>query len=159
MVYKIFIVILLFGGLGYAWGAIAAPIGTVIKIYDGDTVQIIGKGRKLFIARLVGMDAPEHGQAYSEESRRELARLIYKKAPRVVYHGKDRHGRTLVRLYMGKVDVSKVMIERGAAWVYRRYTREAALYKAEALAKSEKRGLWAARNPIAPWTYRNGTEN
>lgn len=141
--------------LGWAFGVIAAaPKNSVIRIIDGDTVEIMGARRKPFTVRLVGIDAPENGQRYAKKSKQALSKLIYKKIVRLEGLKRDRYGRTLARLYVDDTDVSVAMVEQGAAWVYRRYTRDATLYKAEAIAKENKSGLWALSNPLPPWEWR-----
>lgn len=136
----------------------AAPENTVIRILDGDTVEIMGKGRKPYKVRLSGIDAPEKRQPYGKKSKQALAKLVFKKIVRVDGSKHDRYGRTIARLYVDGQDINAAMIEQGAAWVYRRYARGSAFasfYKAEAIAKAEKRGLWALNNTIPPWEWRN----
>ena len=143
------------GVLGWLWGMMtAAPENAVIRIIDGDTVEVMGKGRKPFTVRLQGIDAPEKGQRYAKKSKQALSRLVYKKIVRLEGTKRDRYGRTLARLYVDDMDVSAKMVEQGAAWVYRRYTRDSILYQAEAVAKENKRGLWAFKNPLPPWKWR-----
>jgi len=152
---KIVIIFLLVGFLGLSFGVhSAAPENSVIRIIDGDTVEIMGEGTKPFKVRLMGIDAPERRQPYGKKSKQVLSDLIYKKIVRLVGSKKDRYGRTLSRLYVGEIDVSAAMVEQGAAWVYRRYTSDPVLYKAEELAKETKRGLWALPDPMPPWKWR-----
>lgn len=155
----IFVLFLIF--LGWSFGVMAAAkINTVLRVKDGDTVEIMGEGRKPYSVRLSGIDAPENGQAWGKKSKQLLKKLIHKKIVRVVAQNKpDRYGRIIARLYLDDVDVCAYMVENGGAWVYRRYARGsslAVLYKAEAKAKKQKRGLWALKNPVPPWEYRNG---
>lgn len=54
----------------------------------------------------------------------------------------DRYGRTVGRIYAGKVDVNAELVRRGAAWVYRRYMRDPSLLKLEEEARKARRGIW-----------------
>jgi endonuclease YncB( thermonuclease family) len=130
------------------------PENTVTRILDGDTVEIRGANNKTITVRLLGIDAPENGQPYGKNSAKALSNLIYKK--QVTLRGKknDKYGRRLSRLYIGDLDISEAMIAQGAAWVYRKYTRDQLLYRAEAAAKQHKNGLWAKKKPVPPWEWR-----
>ncbi len=155
----IFIFFLCLGFLGWAFGAIAAaPKNTVLRVKDGDTVEIMGAGRKPYTVRLSGIDAPENGQPWGNKSKQLLKQLIHKKQVRVVVQKKaDKWGRVVARLYLDDVDVCAYMVVYGGAWVYRRYARGssfALLYNAEAKAKAAKSGLWSLNNPVPPWEWR-----
>ena len=66
------------------------------------------------------------------------------------------YGRTVGRVYVGGVDVNAEMVKQGAAWVYRKYAQDQALFRLEEQAKAARRGLWglpeAERCP--PWDWR-----
>ena len=47
-----------------------------------------------------------------------------------------------------------MMVRMGMAWWYRRYDKTKELENAERYAKENKVGLWADKNPIAPWDWR-----
>jgi endonuclease YncB( thermonuclease family) len=130
------------------------PENTVTRIIDGDTVEIRGANNKTLTVRLLGIDAPENGQAYGKKSTKALSNLVYKKQVKFKGNQHDKYGRLLSRLYVDELDISEAMISQGAAWVYRRYTRDRVLYKAEATAKQHKNGLWAKNNPVPPWDWR-----
>ena len=55
----------------------------------------------------------------------------------------------------GTVDVNAEMVRRGAAWVYRRQSRDPALLRLEEEARAARRGLWALpeaqRMPAWEW--------
>ena len=77
----------------------------------------------------------------------------------VVLQDTDRYGRTVGRVYVGNLDVNAEMVKQGAAWVYRTYAKDQALYRLENEARAAQRGLWglpeAQRCP--PWDWRRGT--
>ncbi len=68
----------------------------------------------------------------------------------------DRHGRTVARLYVGDLDVNREMVRLGAAWIYRKYSKDQSLLNVEAEAKATKRGLWALpeAEQVPPWEWR-----
>ena len=137
-----------------AWAADIA--GRVVSLSDGDTVTVLAPGNRQVRVRLGEIDTPESRQPYGTRARQELSELVFGKDIRVTVQDTDRYGRTVGRVYAGAVDVNAEMVRRGAAWVYRQYSRDPALLPIEAEARAERRGLWALpeaeRQP--PWEWR-----
>jgi endonuclease YncB( thermonuclease family) len=46
------------------------------------------------------------------------------------------------------------MIEEGFAWHFKRYNADRRLAEAEERARRDAKGLWAEKEPIAPWNFR-----
>ena len=132
-----------------------------IWVCDGDTIRVrrgwFRASRKL---RLIGMDAPEGEQEFGRQATLALRGLVLGKTVRVEAIGTDRYGRWVSRVYSAKTDVSLQMIRMGCAWPYYAYfgnltTRERTQYeKAGREARSGRLGLWAGKNPEAPWDWR-----
>ena len=82
--------------------------------------------------------------------------LAFGKAVRAVVQDTDRYGRAVGRVHDSAVDVNAEMVRRGAAWVFRRYSRDPSLLRLEGEARAARRGLWALpeaeRTP--PWEWR-----
>ena len=104
--------------------------------------------------RLVEIDAPERRQAFGNRSRQALARMVQGKQVEVREQGTDRYGRTLGRVYQAGLDVNAEMVRIGLAWVYVRYAKDQSLYQVEAEARAQRRGLWADKEPVPPWEWR-----
>lgn len=51
--------------------------GPVIRILDGDTIEVLKEKHPIRI-RLADIDAPENGQAYGNRSRQYLAGMIFR---------------------------------------------------------------------------------
>jgi hypothetical protein len=69
--------------------------------------------------------------------------------------GKDRYGRTLGIVRLGKRNVNLELVQEGWAWWYRKYApKNKELASAETAARKAKRGLWADAKPIPPWDWR-----
>lgn len=134
----------------------AEVAGRVVAISDGDTLTLLAEGRRQVRVRLAEIDAPESRQPYGSRSRQALSDLAFGQPVRVVVVDTDRYGRTVGRVYTGPRDVNAEMVRRGAAWVYRRYSRDPSLLRLEAEARAARRGLWALseaqRTP--PWEWR-----
>jgi endonuclease YncB( thermonuclease family) len=79
---------------------------------------------------------------------------VHGKEVLVVDRGKDRYQRVLGRVYRGDLDVNAEMVRDGMAWVFRKYSKDATLFKMEAEAKAAELGLWRDPDPVPPWEWR-----
>lgn len=127
--------------------------GKVVNVVDGDTITL-RSGKDLLSIRLEGIDAPERGQAYWEQSRDYLKDLVTDKEVVVKKTGTDKYNRTLGNLIVGKTNACEKMVEQGWAWHFKRYSADKVLAKLETEAIEARRGLWADINPMPPWEYR-----
>ncbi len=133
--------------------------GTVIWVYDGDTIKLKSYKGKEYVIRLDRIDAPEHGQPYFKESKDCLFKLAYNKEVTVKKKSIDKYGRIVgrVKIVGSNIDISVEMIKSGMAWHYKYFDRSWKLAKLEKKAKKKKLGLWANSNPIPPWEHRRKT--
>jgi endonuclease YncB( thermonuclease family) len=133
--------------------------GRVIGITDGDTFTLLTPDLREVKIRVAEIDAPERGQPYATRSRQQLAKLIFRQEVILDVQVVDRYGRPVGRPMVGGVDVTVEMIRSGAAWVYRTYSDDGALYELERTAKAERRGLWGLPEfeRVSPWEHRNGS--
>lgn len=137
--------------------------GKVVKVSDGDTVQVLeeSEGKSvLHKIRLAGIDAPEKSQPFGSRARQALAELVAGKLVQVEVLSKDRYGRLVGRIWVGKEEVNSKMVSAGWAWYYRQFRKtlpeemQDQLEEFETLAKEKKRGLWTDSQPTAPWEFR-----
>ncbi len=120
------------------------------KVHDGDTLRCGSESVRLF-----GVDAPEvrRGATPAEplayEARDELIRLTRGRVG-CRFVDRDRYGRFVGRCWSdASPDLNAALIRSGFATEYRRYSK--GLYSAaEAKARAEGRGAWAAPQPIQP---------
>ncbi len=139
--------------LSIASSACADFTGKVVGVADGDSITVL-RGRELVGVRLVDIDAPEHGQAFGNKSKRALEALVKGQTVLVVERGHDRYHRTLARIYRGDLDVNAEQVRQGMAWVYRHYSDDRSLQRIEAEARRHGRGLWRDPEPVPPWEWR-----
>jgi endonuclease YncB( thermonuclease family) len=134
--------------------------GKVVRVADGDTITVLDSGNKQHKIRLMGIDAPEKGQAFGNKSRDSLASMVAGRNVTVEWHKRDRYGRLVGQVFADSHDVGLVQIERGMAWHYKAYEREQRPEHAQAYAgaevesKAARRGLWADPKPMPPWEWR-----
>lgn len=134
--------------------------GKVIKVTDGDTVNVLTSDNQTHKIRLSGIDAPEKNQAFGNQSKQALADDIDGKVVTVEYNKLDKYQRVVGKIMMNGQDVNLRQIQRGLAWHYKKYEKEQdvedrSIYAdAEYLAQRDKLGLWAESNPMPPWDFR-----
>lgn len=132
--------------------------GKVVAILDGDTIEVLKNGRKERI-RLNGIDAPEKSQPFGNASKKFASEKLFGINVNVIVTGTDRYGRSLADVYANNEWFNLVSVSHGFSWHYKKYSDNTKLSEAEAAAKSAKLGLWADRNPIAPWDYRKSSSD
>ncbi len=138
------------------------PSATVVSIGNGDTLRIRQSGQTTTV-RLACIDSPERAQSpWGQQSTSRLKQLLPPGKPMQVRKiDRDRYGRTVAELYVGKQSVNLQMIKEGQAVVYRQYLKGCAAIKdqylqAETQAKKQRLGFWNQKPPVMPWDYRRG---
>lgn len=120
----------------------------VVRVTDGDTITALRDGEEVRV-RLIGVNAPDSGECLAEESKKRLEELLRGKTVRLeTDEGKsDRFGRTPAYLWAEEVLVNEQLAAEGLA-LSRPYPpntlRQTELDEAEAAARREGRGMWAA---------------
>lgn len=149
--------LLVLGSLLMATAALAEDLrGKVVGIADGDTLTLLTERREQVRIRLSDIDAPERRQPYGTRARQMLADLAFGKPARIEVRDTDRYGRTVGRVFVAGQDLNAAMVRRGGAWVYRRYSDDAALLPLEREAQMQRRGLWSLPEAerVPPWEWR-----
>jgi len=134
---------------------------TVTGIADGDTLYVLDANKREYKVRMLGIDAPEHGQAFGEASKRTLKQLVHTQKVQVEWRKRDQYGRLLGKVLLpGNRDANLHQLATGMAWWNRKYAYEqnsadATLYRdAEYVARKKHLGLWSQKNPVPPWRWR-----
>lgn len=125
----------------------------VIGISDGDTLTLLVDKKPLKI-RLANIDAPERAQAFGQRSRESLSDLCWGKDASYEMQDIDRYGRTVAVVMCAGVQANRAQVERGMAWVYTKYNKDASLPAIQERARVEQRGLWRDVDPVPPWEFR-----
>ena len=124
----------------------------VIKVYDGDTVQVSGAGIE-FRIRLAGIDTPETGgrgrpeQPFAKQGKQVLTALVLDKNVTLKQYGTGSYNRVLAELFIGRRNINLAMVQNGLAEVYRgtlpKGLDTAAYKRAQHNAKARGIGMWA----------------
>ncbi len=95
--------------------------GRVDYVFDGDTLRLKGIKQRI---RLWGIDTPEKGEKGADAARDALNKLVRGKRLELIKIDTDRYDRIVGRVILpnGK-DVSAIMIEKGHAEEYCRYSK------------------------------------
>lgn len=129
----------------------------VVGISDGDTFTVINQDKLQLKIRIFGIDAPEKGQDFGNKAKQALSDFIMGKVIQIDVQSKDSWGRLISYVYTPEGrDVSLLMLQEGMAWHFVKYDDTEKYARAEAKARTKKKGLWSQPNPIAPWDYRSG---
>ncbi|HQF87708.1 MAG TPA: thermonuclease family protein [Acidobacteriota bacterium] len=148
--------------------------GRVVAVGDGDTIDVLAdeapadagrpddrsRERRPVRVRLVEIDCPELGQPFGRKARQAASALCFGRTVRVDGTGVDTFGRVLgiVTLADGR-SLNEELIRLGYAWWFRRYSRSETLRALEAAARAGRAGLWADRDPVPPWEWRDRSRN
>jgi micrococcal nuclease len=128
--------------------------GQVIGVSDGDTLTVL-VDKKPIKVRIAEIDAPESKQPFGTRSKQALSGICYRVVADVAEVARDRYGRTVARVNCSGRDVATEQVRGGMAWVYDRYSSPSSpLYPLQEEARAARRGLWADKDPVAPWNYR-----
>ena len=135
-------------GISFAKNPPARTIGTDVSVHivDGDTFTIKEKG-KVERYRLIGIDAPEKGQEFSEKSTQFLKKLLSSGEIQLEFDKKtkDRYHRFLVYVWVNDTLVNEEIVAEGlaVAKAYRpNLKHQSRLKNAQNYAKKNKTGFW-----------------
>jgi endonuclease YncB( thermonuclease family) len=140
----------------------------VTRVYDGDSIKVVGGHSVARKVRLVGIDAPEAsweqgqpGQPYSQRAKNYLASLILNEAVFMLKYGTDTHDRVLAVVYKRGININLDMVRAGLAEVYRGIPSPGLdlnpYWQAEKDARKAKRGMWRlGDNYVSPRKWRRG---
>lgn len=134
--------------------------GKVIKVTDGDSVNVLTSDNQTHKVRLSGIDAPEKSQAFGTKSKQALEDEVYGKTVTVEFNKRDKYQRIVGKVIFNGKDVNLNQIKRGLAWHYKKYEGEQdvedrSIYaNAEYIAQRDRLGLWVENNPVVPWDFR-----
>ena len=132
--------------------------GKVVRVLDGDTIDVLTETHRKIRVRLDGIDAPEKSQPYGQRSRQQLTTLIAHNTVNVAGKRRDRYGRVLgtVTAINAAASANEQMVTRGMAWAYRYHGKPTNEHYAalEHEARINRTGLWRDANPTEPYKWR-----
>lgn len=131
------------------------PLWRVETVHDGDTVTCLDEHGQPKRIRLLGIDAPEHGQPYGDAARRALAHKLNAGVVRVDGDAIDQYGRLLGTLWLDDRNLNQELVAEGWAWAFGGFAPDEFLEAAESDARADRRGLWGGGEPpVSPRDWR-----
>lgn len=129
--------------------------GTVKKIIDGDSFELLTDGNSLIRVKMEGIDAPEKGMPFYNESRKFLKHLCLGKEVRFLPNGVHIYNKQMGMTFLDDgTELGHEMVRQGMAWQVSKFNTDKKLYALEAQARLEHRGLWIQDNPVPPRNVR-----
>lgn len=132
----------------------------LVRVFDGDSLIVRDTSGEEIEIRIHAIDAPERDQAYADESRGALRKMLEGEEIVVVEHTRDRYKRVVAKLVVDGRDVGLSQVAGGYAWHYKQFAEQQSqedrrLYEAAQMkARGDGVGLWGGHDPIPPWEYR-----
>ena len=131
----------------------------VIKIKDGDTVELLSPDHQNITVRLAEIDCPEKSQAFGQAAKQFTSELCFGKMVKLFGNQHDRYGRTVAQIVLENgTNVNYEIVKNGYAWQYLAYSHNMELAGLEQHARENKLGLWQDANPTPPWNFRKGEQ-
>lgn len=138
---------------------LAASSGTtefsakVVKVIDGNTLEVYTSDKETVTILLNNVDCPEPGQAAAEKAIEFTKKMVLKKKVNIRLDGKDRWGNKLATVVLnnGK-NLNDELVKNGLAWAG--LSADKKVVSLEEEAKARKLGLWENEDPTPPWVYR-----
>jgi endonuclease YncB( thermonuclease family) len=134
--------------------------GRVVRVIDGDTINVERTDRSVVVVKLQGIDAPEEKQPFGKRSRKNLEEILIGKDVNVVVHKKDQGGGYIGTVFLAGRDVGLLQVEWGMAWHYKQFGYEQSpdsrkrYAQAEEKARTDRLGLWEKGDAVPPWDFR-----
>lgn len=133
--------------------------GRIGRIWGGDNFEVVDES-KVHYAFIRGIDTPEPGQTWFNESCQKLRELARHKTAVINVHERDPWKREECELTIKDPETGETiepamkLLEGGLAWFDQSDGPWAEEYrKAEERARKEKIGIWSEPNPIPPWEF------
>jgi len=134
----------------------ASFTGKLVKVLDGDTVEVLHDGKAERI-RLAQIDCPEKGQPFGQAAKQYVLDVAALKIVTVQVETVDRYSRTVGEVFLPSgLNLNKNIVGAGYAWQYKRYSKDPEYAELESEAKAAKLGLWQDKYPVPPWEWRRG---
>lgn len=131
--------------------------GSVVSIQDGDSF-VLKTQDSVYRIRLFGIDCPEINQPFGEEATIFLSQYLQDSVV-IIEKDVDKYGRTVADVFYQDTLLNYLLLEKGLAWHYTKYSNDTILAEAEKFARNSTAGLWIDQDAIAPWDWRAGNFN
>jgi micrococcal nuclease len=153
---KLFLLLFSLSFYGRANETTTEITGKVISVKDGDTIKILYNGKSLTI-RLAHIDCPEKKQPFGIAAKQFTSSKCHGQTVTVQHENKyDRNKRLIGVVINAKGEnINTDLVKAGLARHFKKYSTLKEYASLENTARQNKIGLWADKNPVAPWDWRH----
>lgn len=130
----------------------------IVHVFDADTYRLLDHD-KLKIIRLANVDAPELNQFYGPLAKACVSKLILGQIVTLEVIKKDLYGRTVANVKMNNISLDSLLVAKGWAWHYPRYSSHRNLSLVQLYAIKDAAGMWICKHNIPPWVWRPLNKN
>lgn len=133
--------------------------GKIVKVTDGDTVQVLDSQNRITKVRLYGIDCPENSQAFEQKAKEFVLDIAAGKTVDVDVIDIDKYQRSVGVVKFDDKILNEEILKAGFGWFYDQYCKESFCknwQQLEQTARINKAGLWSDVHAQAPWEYRHG---
>ena len=128
--------------------------GKIVRVIDGDAI-LFETADSAFEVHLYGIDAPDLGQTYYEQTVSYMENFLWSNAV-IKLKADINQERLSAWLFIKRKNINMYLVKNGYAWYDKVHNINAELARAEISAKNRKMGLWKSENPASPWDFRAG---
>src|SRR5436190_10097688 len=116
----------------------------VVRVIDGDTVDVVIQPARRVRVRLHGVDTPESGEPFSQQAVVFTRVLMFSRDVTMTGKDIDVYGRLVARIVIDGHDASEAIIAAGLGCTFHRYVSDTLLDAALSRARAGHLGFWAA---------------
>ena len=125
----------------------------VIKVVDGNTLEVHNSDKEVVTLLLNDIDCPEPGQSDANNAKAFTEKMVLKKKVTILLNGKDRWGNKLATVLLNNgTNLNHELVKSGLAWAHPSADKTVVSFQEEA--KANKIGLWQSEDPTPPWVYK-----
>lgn len=115
----------------------------VTKIVDGDSFYVMKEDGTQVRIRLAEVDAPESTRPWGIKATRALREKIGSQVIKLKIRNTDHWNRLVAWVWLDGIEVNKWLVQKGHAWVSRKYVKRYELLDDERVARESGQGLWS----------------
>jgi micrococcal nuclease len=128
--------------------------GRIVRVIEGDAL-LFETGDSTFEVHMYGIDAPDKGQVFSEETIEYMELYLWHEAEINLKKNINQEGISVILFIDGK-NINNDLVKNGYAWYDKLHAVDAELAYSEMYARNKKNGLWMNDDPTPPWEFRAG---
>lgn len=128
----------------------------VVKVFDGDTIEVEIKKNHRKVIRFFGIDCPERNQEYGQFAGSRVRELLKDKKVDIFTIELGKYGREVAIVYINGYSIGETLIKEGLAFASGSNHKLASdYYKLQERARSNKTGMWKLGAVENPAIFRN----